>query len=173
MAPREQPSSTAMMATISLATYQQRCQGCTVCAVAWGDYDQDGDPDIALAGTGSGGPIAMIYRNDNGAFVNLNTALTGLSNSAIAWGDYDNDGDLDLIMSGTTDGTTGQTKLYRNDAGIFVAVATTLPGIHRGSIQWGDYDNDGLLDLLCLEQLMAPQCSRTSITMMVLLRLVP
>lgn len=117
-------------------------------AVAWGDYDQDGDLDIALAGSSDGGPVAKVYRNDNGTFVDINAALTGVIHSAVAWGDYDNDGDLDLLVSGTADGTNGLSRLYRNDAGIFTDSGVTLTGLYRGSAQWGDYDGDGDLDLL-------------------------
>lgn len=71
--------------------------------------------------------------------------------SALAWGDYDNDGDLDLAVSGAEDflyGLNPTTKIYRNDAGIFVDIQAKIPGTWFGSISWGDYDNDGKLDLL-------------------------
>ena len=40
--------------------------------------------------------------------------------------------------------------MYRNDgADVFTEVTTAiLPGISRGSIGWGDYDNNGHLDVL-------------------------
>lgn len=117
-------------------------------AVAWGDYDHDGDPDIALTGSGSGGPIAKIYQNNSGVFSDISASLTGVSNSAVAWGDYDNDGDLDLIIAGTTDGANGLTRIYRNDSGSFSSAAISLPGLYHGSVQWGDYDADGDLDIL-------------------------
>jgi uncharacterized repeat protein (TIGR01451 family) len=116
--------------------------------VAWGDYDRDGDPDLVVTGSGNSGPLAKIYRNDNGTFVDLNAPLTAVRNSAAAWGDYDNDGDLDLLLSGTGDGTTGLSQLYRHDSGTFTAVTTPLPNLQRGAVQWGDYDGDGHLDLL-------------------------
>lgn len=34
-------------------------------SLAWGDFDNDGDPDLALMGTGSDGPQTAIYRVDN------------------------------------------------------------------------------------------------------------
>ncbi|MCC6348387.1 MAG: VCBS repeat-containing protein [Candidatus Eisenbacteria bacterium] len=74
-----------------------------------------------------------------------------------AWGDYDNDGDLDLLQTGSTsiNDTLGvpQTLLYQNDGtGNFVPIATTLPKVWRGYVEWGDYDNDGMLDLLLTGQ---------------------
>jgi len=116
--------------------------------VLWGDYDRDGDPDLLVTGSAASGSVAKLYRNDNGAFVDLNAPLTAVHNSAAAWGDYDNDGDLDLVISGTIDGTSGLSNLYRNDNGTFSVQDTTLPGLFRGALQWGDYDADGDLDLL-------------------------
>ncbi|MEM7537240.1 MAG: VCBS repeat-containing protein, partial [Chloroflexota bacterium] len=46
------------------------------------------------------------------------------------------------------DGSTYLSKVYRNDAGVFVDISAGLTGVYRSSVAWGDYDNDGDLDIL-------------------------
>jgi hypothetical protein len=122
-------------------------------SVAWGDYDNDGYLDILLTGYSDSGPISKIYRNNgNGTFTDLNAGLPGVYQGSVAWGDYDNDGYLDFLLTGTTSGDQSGaiSKTYRNNRnGTFTEVTTTsLSGAFYGSVAWGDYDNDGRLDLL-------------------------
>jgi hypothetical protein len=45
-------------------------------ACAWGDYDNDGDLDLALTGIDDLlGRVSKIYRNDKGAFVDIGAGL--------------------------------------------------------------------------------------------------
>ena len=64
-----------------------------------------------------------------------------------AWGDFDNDGDLDLVITFRD----APVRLYQNSADGFadVAAAAGLPadGGNPRSVAWGDYDNDGDLDI--------------------------
>ena len=117
-------------------------------SVSWGDYDNDGDLDILLTGDTGSSNVSKIYRNDSGVFTDINAGLTGVSNSYAAWGDYDNDGDLDILLTGVTGLTSFVTKIYRNDAGSFKDIGASLNGVLGTYIAWGDYDNDGDLDIL-------------------------
>lgn len=122
--------------------------------VAWGDYDDDGDPDLFLVNYvdeehPSEEGRSRLYRNDgDGRFsdvssaVGLDIALAGLG---AAWGDYDNDDDLDLYIT-----AYGPNRLFRNDGGAFVDVTSQAavgdPSFSAGCA-WMDYDADGHIDL--------------------------
>ncbi|MBA7614839.1 hypothetical protein ES703_22113 [subsurface metagenome] len=131
-----------------VTTITDSLTGVSYSSAAWGDYDNDGDLDILLTGY-NGARHAIIYRNDDSTFVDIEAGLTAVSFSSVAWGDYDNDGDLDILLTGADGPTTRTSKVYRNDGeGSFTDISAGLPGVYEGSVAWGDYDNDGDLDIL-------------------------
>lgn len=125
-------------------------------AVACGDYDNDGRLDILLAGSSAIGYVSQVWRNvGNGIFTNIGAGLPGVRAGSLAWGDYDKDGWLDILLAGAVSGTGGTNEIWRNlGDGIFTNINAGLPGIENvfgevpTSTVWGDYDNDGWLDIL-------------------------
>jgi hypothetical protein len=117
--------------------------------VAWGDYDNDGDLDVLMVGYANCcGRFARVYRNQGGTFSDIGAGLEGVyDTSSAAWGDFDNDGDLDIALSGYADGLGAISRIYANQAGTFTHIDAGLEGMQRSAAAWGDYDQDGDLDL--------------------------
>ena len=69
--------------------------------------------------------------------------------SGVSFGDFDNDGWYDLFVANSSFSATGN-RLFRNTSGYFVDV-TRKTGLHGITATmsgiWGDYNNDGSLDL--------------------------
>jgi hypothetical protein len=83
------------------------------------------------------------------------------STGGVSWVDYDGDGDLDLFVTNGYDVSAetpvGQpNRLYRNEGnGIFTLVINgALVSVQTISLAhtWGDYDNDGDLDVFIANQ---------------------
>jgi len=114
---------------------------------AWGDYDNDGLLDLFLAVNGNN---RLYHSIGNGNFTNLTAGsivTAGGKGNACAWGDYDNDGYLDLYVCNADQNNF----LYHNNGnGTFTRITTGPAVVNTGNSQgcaWGDYDNDGFLDL--------------------------
>lgn len=123
----------------------------------WGDLDNDGFPDLAVAnGVLKDGSVPQLYRNKgDGTFVNI-TRAAGLNEPpthgaiGIALGDYDGDGDLDLFINGLNNSPN---RLYRNDGNLRFTEVSREAGVtqppHNGFVAFfTDYNNDALPDLL-------------------------
>ena len=117
---------------------------------AWMDFDGDGDQDLFIVQQG-------LYRNDGGGAFSRVPGMPGGGPGALGttWGDYDNDGRPDCFLSGgdSFPGAIGGSKLYHNDGGGLFSLVGSGPmadslGNRGWGSAWGDYDNDGRLDLV-------------------------
>ena len=119
---------------------------------AWGDYDNDGDLDLAVS-LGSG--EVRLYRNDAGVLVSVGAQL-GMPQAGshelrgLSWGDYDGDGFIDLLGGSTP--TDKLTVVLHSEGGkhftdVAAAIGLTIPGRSARQTNWVDYDNDGDLDV--------------------------
>lgn len=120
------------------------------------DYDGDGFEDIFVAG--EAGDNHLWHNNHNGTYSDMAssagiplTATASVSGSTFA--DIDNDGHPDLLLLG---GPQAQNILLHNNGnGTFtdISAASGLQGIgvNNFSASWGDYDNDGFLDVVIVD----------------------
>lgn len=123
--------------------------------IDWVDYDNDGRLDLLLTGLGLPLEVNKLYHNTPTGFVDVFSSLptlTALQYTSTAWGDINNDGRKDLLITGNTNTTGPFSKLFLNEAAGFLEVTGLLPGLYVASVAWGDYDNDGRLDLIATGQ---------------------
>ena len=121
----------------------------------WGDYDQDGFPDLFVANF-SGEDDILYHNNGNQTFTNVTVAagITADANcSDPEWGDLSGDGLLDLFCAGNTVGTGHPPQLLwiNNGDGTFaqIAAAAGVDDLDRNglAVTYLDKDNDGDLDI--------------------------
>ncbi len=116
--------------------------------MAWGDYDNDGQQDLLMDGR-------LLYRNNgNGTFTDVSTAagISALPSNGGVWADFDNDGWLDYFAM-VNSLEQYDRLLHNNGDGTFTDITTTA--LVEGDrdlnptegAAWGDYDQDGYLDL--------------------------
>lgn len=134
------------------------------------DYDNDGDVDVLvlrgawMAAQGRQ-PNSLLRNNGLGIFEDVTESAGLLSfhpTQTAAWGDYDNDGWLDLYVGNESSSRADAhpAQLYRSNgvaqdgtgaapvtfSEVALAAQVQARGLVKG-VAWGDYDNDGWIDL--------------------------
>ncbi|MEM0994063.1 MAG: VCBS repeat-containing protein, partial [Bacteroidota bacterium] len=118
---------------------------------AWGDYDNDGFPDLLLTHAGS---VQLYHNKGDGTFEEV-PAIAAMEdcptcvNTSGLWWDYDRDGFLDFYISDY--GTFSPNRLYRNLGNGSFQNVTFETGLGDDRSAWSsaafDVNRDGLLDL--------------------------
>ena len=135
--------------------------------VVWGDYDNDGWPDLFVADDAT--PNHLYHNNHDGTLTDVGMvsgiALSGEGQAqgsmGVTWGDYDHCGRLDMFITEFADQPNA---LYRNLGGQGFEDVSYRARVGQGSLPyvgWGtsffDMDNDGWLDLFVANGHVYPQ----------------
>jgi len=113
-------------------------------AIAVGDFNGDGQPDLAVTNSGANGVNVFLNREGNLSAVPAIPA-TGDNPSSIAAADFNGDGKLDLAVANAGSGDV--TILLGKGDGTFRVEASPTAGMAPNSIAVGDFNGDGVPDL--------------------------
>ena len=128
----------------------------------WVDVDDDGDLDIYVVTGFAANNNNVLYRsNGDGTFASvtgLSITTDGAESVCSTFGDWDNDGDIDGFVSNLVNaggmlfdgGATGIPGNPANPGGFGLNTTAGIggAGLKGTGAAWGDYDNDGHLDLV-------------------------
>lgn len=127
--------------------------------IGHGDFDNDGDQDVYLAC--DYGTDRIFFNNGNGTFTDTTEKALGFDtrkgmNADV--GDYDNDGWLDVYVTNITDEYMKECNMlwHNNHDGTFTDLSRetgTCETQWGWAAKFGDYDNDGLLDIFVVNGL--------------------
>ncbi len=126
------------------------------------DFDNDQNLDLLLIGEGgdwnvsSSEKFVLLYRNlgEEADYAFSRVADTGFRQSKdegfynpVSIGDFNHDGYNDVLLMNYDNGRN--VELYLNDRGTgrFIKQDTSFEGATNGSVMFGDFDNDGWLDV--------------------------
>ena len=140
---------------LSMDTTQNALIPLFPCMVQWIDLQGDGYLDLVSIGADSDGSLGMkIYVNDSSNVLNLSSTWSndefGVTAGAFEFADYNDDNREDFAIIGNDASNNSISRIFTNNGEKFVVANDNhdLKGVYSGRPSWGDYDNDGDIDLL-------------------------
>jgi VCBS repeat-containing protein len=118
--------------------------GLDLVSVAVGDFNGDGDPDLAVADQ-SPGKIMVLLGSTGGSFTGPTILTTDSGVSAVAVADFNRDGDPDLAVSNVNQSRVS--VLLGDTGGTFTAATNFAAGGTQTSVVAADFNGDGKPDL--------------------------
>jgi hypothetical protein len=122
-------------------------------AAAWCDFNDDRCPDLYLANYEIGSN-RLYQNNGDGTFTDVTSGPLGSKGDCTdaVWGYYNDDAYPDLYVTRSTAFDAGDNQLFENQgppSWDFVDVTPSALKMEGNSTSatWGDFDNDGLIDL--------------------------
>ncbi|MEL6797153.1 MAG: VCBS repeat-containing protein, partial [Planctomycetota bacterium] len=123
-------------------------------ALAVGDFDGNGSPDIVVGNNGDGvssGGLGVLLNNGSGAFTRFGELQLAFRIEDVAAGDLDNDGLDEIVFVNSSDPFV---DIYEVDAGVnppLIENVVLLPGVAGAtpseSVAVGYIDSDNFLDI--------------------------
>ena len=133
-------------ATIAWSNPQSPATGSYPEAIAAGDFNGDGIPDLAVANFSSGTVTILLGKGDGTFTATASSLQAGASPSAVVVGDFNDDGIPDLAVA--NESSNNVSVFLSNGDGTFTATATQPEtGGSPVAMVVGDFNGDGILDL--------------------------
>lgn len=112
-----------------------------------GDFNNDGNIDIA-ANNETGDTVSLALGNGDGTFQSILSYAVGNTPRRISLGDIDEDGNLDIVASVIGGAETSVYVLFGNGDGTLQAATTVNVGDYQNTVELGDVNGDGHLDIV-------------------------
>jgi hypothetical protein len=114
---------------------------------ALGDFDGDGNLDVAISNPGAK-RVSVMFGDGKGGVRTAESVAAGPSPKSIAGGDLDGDGYPEVVGLNAHDNTL---STYKNEKGVLRAGKEEAPAETADGVRCADVDGDGKIDALYLQ----------------------